>query len=191
MNELELKKFILDELLKLELKGIKVIDFSIDSYSTRFVIAIEHSTVDFVVNDENQFQILSVMYNGRKYIDAEYLSKFNGFVADVIRIVKPIVREKSAEYVRRPDMIEYREAQARVKEEQLEKRALSIQAREQLLEFQAQAIDIESQMLENEKRENNEHQLLTWVNENIFLLKWVGIVIAIIFIMWMFLRILR
>ena len=188
---MELKKFILDELLKLELKGIKVIDFSIDSYSTRYVIAIEHSTVDFVVNDENQFQILSVTYSGRKYTDAEYLAKFNDFVADVIRVVKPIVREKKSEYMMRPDMIDYREAQARIKEEQLEKRVLSIQAREQLLEFQAQAIDIENQILENEKKVDTRQKVFKWVNDNIFLLKWVGIVIAIAFIMWMFLRILQ
>ena len=188
---MELKKFILDELLKLDLNGIKVIDFSIDSSSTRFVVAIEHSIVDFVVNNDNQFQILSVTYNGTKYTNADYLCQFNDFVASIIIRVKPVVKEKADEYVRRPDMIEYREARARIKEEQLEKRALTIQAREQLLEFQAQAIEVESQILENERNENREQNLLEWVNDNLDLLKWIGIVITIIFIMWLFLRILR
>ena len=188
---MELKKFILDELLKLELNGVKVVDFSIDSSSTRFVIAIEQSTVEFVVNNDNQFQILSVMYNGKKYVNTDYLHKFNDFVASVIARVSPVVKEKTDEYVRRPDMIEYREERAKLKEEQLEKRMLTIQAREQLLEFQAQAIDVESQILEDEKNGVTDQKLLKWVNENIFLLKWIGIVIAVVFIMWLFLRILR
>ena len=191
VNGLELKQFILDELLKLDLNGVKVVDFSIESSSTRFVIAIEQSTVDFIVNDDNQFQILSVTYNGKKYTNAEYLNQFNDFVAYIIVRVKPVVKEKTEEYVNRPDFIEYREARARIKEEQLEKRALTIQAREQLLEFQAQAIDVECQILENERNGISDNSLLKWAEENIFLLKWVGIVIAIIFIMWLFLRIIR
>jgi len=151
VNELELKRFVLDELLKLELKGVKVVDFSIDSSSTKFVIAVEHSTVSFVVNDENQFQILSVVYNEKEYVNADYLSQFNDFIAAVVSILKPVVKEKVDEYAKRSDMIEYREARAKLKEEQLEKRALTIQAREQLLEFHVQAIDIENQILEDEK----------------------------------------
>ena len=153
------------------------------------MIAVDHSTVDFVVDDENQFQILSVTYNGQKYTNADYLSKYNDFVADAIKFLKPVVKEKIAEYSRRPDMIEYREAQAKLKEEQLEKRTLTVQAREQLLEFQAQAIDIESKILEEEKLGNNQHELLQWAGENIFLFKWTGIVFAILFILWLLLRI--
>ena len=188
---MELKQFILDELLKLELNGVKVVDFSIESSSTRFVVAIEQSIVDFIVNKDNQFQILAVTYNGKKYTNAEYLSQFNDFVASIIVRVKPIVKEKTDEYMRRPDFIEYREARARIKEEQLEKRALTVQAREQLLEFQAQAIDVECQILENERRESSDNTVLRWAEENVFLLKWVGIVIAVILIMWLFLRIIR
>ena len=191
MNGLELKQFILDELLKLDLNGVKVVDFSIESSATRFLIAIEQATVDFIVNDDNRFQILSVTYGGKKYTNADYLCQFNDFIASVIVSVKPIVKEKKEEYMNCPDFIEYREARARLKEEQLEKRTLTIQAREQLLEFQAQAIEVESQILETERTEGSGNDLLKWAEENIFLLKWVGIVIAIIFIMWLFLRIIR
>ena len=148
---MELKEFILAELQKLELNGIKVVDLSIGSTSTRFVIAIEHSIIDFVVNNNSQFQTLSVVYKGKKYVDAKYLAQFDGFVADVIRIVQPVVERKKDEYDKDPDMLDYREEQAKLKEEQLEKRSLTIQAREQLLEFQTQAIDVESQFLEEEK----------------------------------------
>jgi len=191
VNELELKKFILDELLKLKLNGIEMIDFSMGSSSVRFVIKAEKSIIDFVVNNDNQFQILSVIYNGKKYVDSEYLRQFNDFIAAIINIIKPVVKEKADEYVRRPDMIKYREEQAKLKEEQLEKRVLAIQAREQLLEFHMQAIDIENQIFEDEKVKNKKQKLLAWMSERIFLFKWIGIAITVALIVLLFLRILQ
>jgi len=179
---MELKKFISDELLKLESYGIKVVDFQVDSPSTRFVIAIEQSAVYFIVTDDDEFQILSVVHNGKKYVDADYLYQFNDFITDVIAVVMPIVKGKKAEYMRRPDMIEYREEQAKLTEEYLEKRSLEIQAREQLLEFQIQAIEMESQLLEDEKLKNDAQKMRKWSRENSFLFKWFGIVGTVVLV---------
>jgi len=191
MSELELKKFISDELSKLESNGIKVVDFQIDSSSTKFVIAIEQSALYFVVTDDGEFQILSVVHNGKKYVDDDYLRQFDDFIVDVIAIVMPIVKGKKDEYMRRPDMIEHREEHAKLKEEVLEKRALEIQAREQLLEFQIQAIEMESQLLEDEKAKNDAQKVRKWTRENSFLFKWLGVAGAIILIMILLYIVLR
>jgi len=178
-SELELKKFISNELSKLEENGIKVVDFQIDSSLTKFVIAIEQSAIYFVVTDDKEFKILSAVHNGKKYINADYLCQFNDFVTDVITVIMPIVKEKKAEYMKNPDMIEYREEQAKLKEEHLEKRTLELQAREQLLAFQMQAIDMENQMLEDEKVKNDEQKVRKWARKNSILLKWIIAVIII------------
>ena len=179
---MELKKFISIELLKLESKGIKVVDFQIDSPLIKFVIAIEQSAVYFVVTDDNQFQILSVVHNGKKYVQDEYLSQFDGFIEDVVALVMPIVKGRTAEYMRCPDMIEYREQQAKFKEDHLEKRALEVQAREQLLEFQIQAVEMENKLLEDEKIINETQKMRKWTRENNFLFRWSVIAVVVVLI---------
>ena len=180
-SELRLKKFILDELSKLNLKSVEFIDFSIDSFETidsletKFIIAIDQSLVDFVVDNEGQFKILSVLYNEKKYVDAEHLRVFEGFVADLVTIVRPVVVEKIVEYEKYFNTIDYREEQVRLKEEYLEKRTLEIQAREQLLEFQGQAFDVENEFIDNEKG----YKMPKWVRENNFIFKWIGIIAVV------------
>ena len=179
VSNLELKKFISDEFSKLEENGIKVVDFQLDSSLTKFVIAVEKSAIYFVVMDDEAFEILSVVHNGKKYIDADYLCQFNAFVTDAIAIVMPIVKAKKAEYIAHPEMIEYRETQAKLKEEYLEKRTLELGAREQLLAFQLQAMDIENQLLEDEKVKNSEKKVRKWTKENNVLLKWTIAVLVV------------
>jgi len=182
VSELELKKFILSELAKLELNGIKVIDFSMGLSSTKFEVAFEQSTVEFVLNDDDQFQILSVVYNGKKYVDADYLCHFNDFIIDVITTLKPVIKEKKAEYMKNPDLIDYREEQAKLKEEHLEKRAFELQAREQVLIFQTQALEMESQLLEDEKVRNDAQKVRKWTRENNFLFKWLSVASAVVLV---------
>ena len=150
-NALELKNFVLNEFSKINLAGIKVVDFSIGSSQTRFLVAIEHSTIDFVVKNDKQFDILSVVHQGKRHESIEFLAPFNDFVADLIAIFKPFLVNKIDEHTKRYYTIEYREKQASTRESQLKKRTLEIQAREQLLEFQMQAIDVENQFLEEER----------------------------------------
>jgi len=191
VGKLELKKFISDEFSKLEENGIKVVDFQFDSSLTKFVIAVEKSAIYFVVTDDGEFEILSVVHNGKKYVDANYLCEFNGFVTDVIAMMMPIVKAKKAEYIAHPDMIEYREEQAKLKEEYLEKRTLELGAREQLLAFQLQAMDVENQLLEDEKVKSDEQKVRAWTKENNVFLKWmvfvivIGIVLLLVFfVLW-------
>lgn len=182
VSELELKKFILNECSKLKLKGIKVIDFSIGSASIRFLVAVEQSTVDFIVNDDNEFRVLSVLRNGEKLVKFDYLSQFNDFITDLIAIIKPVVKEKMDEHASRFNTIEYREAQAKLKEEQLKKRALGIQAREQLLEYQMQAIDVERQLLKDEKLKKEVQKVRKWTREHNFLFKWLVVASAVMLV---------
>lgn len=90
---MELKQFVLSELAKLEL-GIKVVDVTIESASIVFVVAIEDSNIEFLVNESNQFQIKSVLYEGQKHTNPEFLSSFNDFVASIIPMIQPVALEK-------------------------------------------------------------------------------------------------
>ena len=183
MSGLELKKFMLDEFSKATFKGFKVVDFWIDQASTRFIISVEQSTVAFMIKNDDQFQVLSVVHHGKERVDEDHLHEFEDFVAAVAVILNPIVKEKMAEYEKRINTVEYREEQAKLKEEHLEKRALTLEARAQVLEFQMQAIDVESQFLEDEKARNEAQRVRRWTRENTFLLKWFIIGIAMVAIL--------
>lgn len=168
---MELKNSILDELARLELREIKIVDFLVDSFGVKFLIKINQSTIEFVVNDANQFEILSVVHHENKYVNAEYLSKFNDFVADVVAIVKPVVKEK----LKSVGMLEYREEQAKHREEQLAKRALEIQARENVLKFQMDAFEHENQVFEDEQAKKIRNE----ARKSSFFVKWIGITVVL------------
>ena len=174
---------MLEEFSKATFKGFKVVDFWLDKNIMRFMVEVEQSTVVFTIKDDTQFQVLSVVHQGKKRVDAHYLHQFEGFVAEVATVLDPMIKEKKAEYEKLANTIEYREEQVRLKEEQLSKRTLTLEARAQLLEFQMQAIDVENQFLEDEMAENEARRVRRWTRENGFLLRWFAIGVGIVLVL--------
>jgi len=97
-GSLELKQFVLSELAKLNL-GFKVIDMTIELTSIVFVVAIEDSMIEFLVNEADQFQVRSVVHENQRHTDPGMLNGFNEFVASIIPMIKPVVLEKINDYV--------------------------------------------------------------------------------------------
>lgn len=174
MEKSELRKFILTELSKMELKGMTVTDFSLDELAIRLVIMFEASVVEFLMKNEEEFQILSVTHQKKKYVDELYLKQFEHFIEDVTKFLNPIVKEKMEAYEALWNTIEYREERVEIRKEQLEKRRLEIEARTKVLQFQTQAIDVEEQFFEADKIRNEMQGVRKWGRENDFLLKWVA-----------------
>jgi len=182
MEKSGLRKFILTEFSKMDLKGMMVTDFSIEGPAIKLVVELEKSVVAFSMKENGKFQILSVIHRGKKYVDKSDLDRFGHFIKDVTQYLRPLVREKIEAYTQLRNTIEYREKQVKSREEQVEKRRLTLDAREQLLKFQTEAIDFEHQTLEADKLRNESQKVRKWGRENDFLLKWliIGAVILLV-----------
>lgn len=191
MEQSELRNFVLTELSNMELKEITVTDFSLDSLAIRLVILFENATIEFLMKNEFEFQILSVVYQTKKYEDELYLKQFDHFVKNVVKYLNPIVKEKMVAYGRLWNTIEYREEQAKIREEQLDRRKLRLEARKQVLHFQAQAIGVEEQFFEADKLRNETQGMRKWGREHNFLFKWVGYGLGAFLLLLIFFIILR
>jgi len=188
----ELRKFVLFELSKMALKGITVTDFSLVGLNIRLVITFEKSMLEFLMQNEEEFQILSVVKDKKKYVDDLYLKQFEPFVKDVTKFLSPIIKEKMQAYDKLLNTIEYREEQVKVRREQLEKRKLELEARTKILQFQVQAVNVEEQFFEADKLRNETEGVRKWGRENDFLLKWVasGVIIFLVLLLILFIVLL-
>jgi len=93
-----LDQMILDELNNIDLNGMTVLSVAWDLEGLRIVFEIPPVKVEFIVNNEYQFQILSVNHSGVIYDDSQYLAQFNDLVIDVITQVKLIETKNRAKY---------------------------------------------------------------------------------------------
>jgi hypothetical protein len=181
-----LEKMILDELQKFDLNGVYVLNVSLQPPLIRLTIEIGKAVVDFNVDVEYQYQILSINYDGVNYNNKDYLDKYNDWVTKVIVNIMPVVTNKIFEYETSPQGIEQRENEAKIREEMLDKKAFQLTAREQVLDFQEQALEFESQIFEDEKTLAEKQKLRAWMSENNHIIKRFGpalvIVIVLVFI---------
>jgi len=176
---MELRNFMLNEFLKLSINELKLIDFSHDSSSMRFIVEVKKTIIDMEIMSGESLKLYAVVYQDIRYTEHWQLSQFENFAKDVANLIVPIARKKLAEYEESVHTIAYREVQAKLKEEQLFKRNLDLDARMQLLNFQMQALEVEMQMLEEEKLRKEAQRVRRWTSENIFILKWMAILIVI------------
>ena len=175
---MSLEKIVLEKLQKLDLSGVAVLNVSFDSSLICVAIEIGKSVVDFKVNDQYQYQILSVTYEGVKYDNKDDLDRYNDWVTRVIIDIVPTVINEVSEYETSPQRIQQREHEVKKREEALEKRAFELAAREQLLDFQEEAFVFENQTFEDEQKLAKEQKIRTWMSENNHLVKWFGLAIA-------------
>jgi len=181
MEYLAMKKFVLAELSKMDLNGMFVTDFSIDTTTIKLVVKLGDSLVAFLMKDHD-FEVLSAIHHGKKYEDEAYLKQFFPFVEAAIAYLSPIVREKMEAYTQMTNTIEYREKQIKIREEQVQKRKLTLDAREKLLKFQTEAVDFEHQTLEADKLRGEVHGVRKWGRENDFLIKWLVAAIVVLLV---------
>lgn len=174
---MSLEKIILDELQKLDLGGAGVSDVSLYSSSVYVTIEIGKASVNFKVDDHDQYQVLSVVYEGMKYDHPDDLAPYHDWVTQVIGHIMPVVTHQLSEYEVHSERIEQRENEARKREDQLNKRAYELAAREQLLDFQEQALEFENHIFDEEQARAQAQKFRTWVSENDHLIKWPGLAV--------------
>ena len=146
-----LDQMILDEFKNVDLNGLTVLSVVVLPEALRIVFEVSPAKVEFTVNDDSQFQILSVIYNGVAYDDPDYLAQFDGFVLDVIAQVKPIEAKERVHYERlKRQKLEQDEENFILTQGRLEAiflREEKIKEQEQQLDLKEQEIRIREKML--------------------------------------------
>ena len=145
-----LEQMILNELQQMELGGIRILSVISKPDVTQVIFEAPPTIVEFKVNNECQYQILKVTYQGVVYEHPEYLSQFNQVVIHVINIIKPIEKAKRDELAKqlavsrvpqsRLEAVEQREQKINELERMLEEKELVIKAREELIKHKEQVL---------------------------------------------------
>ena len=177
---MSLERIILDELQMMDLNGVYVLNISLDSALVHVTIKMGKAVIDFNVRENYQYQILSVIYEDVKYENKDYLDQYHDWMTHVIVKIMPVVTAKISEYEKSPQRIEQRESEARIREEALDKKAFELAARERVLGYQEQALDFESQTFEDEQTLEEKQKFRTWLSENFYMIRWLGLAIVII-----------
>ena len=92
-----LDQMILDELGKVNLNGIIVLSVVTRPNSMQVVFKVSTMKIEFVVDDNYQFQTLSVTSEGKTHKDLDYLTTFDDLVFDVMTKVKLVEMKKRSE----------------------------------------------------------------------------------------------
>lgn len=95
---MSVEQFVLTALQQISMDRVTVKSVTIGQNSSTYLVVIDNSEIKFIVNDQQQFQITAVIYNGVEYFDPEYLAKFNEFVISIIPILHPVTKAKMQEY---------------------------------------------------------------------------------------------
>jgi len=174
-------QMILDELKNVNLNGVTVLSVVSEPDVIRIVFEIPPAKVEFMVDADDQFQILSVNYNGVGYNEPHYLAQFEGFVLDVITKVKLIgvkkhmgnkalkqQDENSILIQGRLEALILREEQIKQQEQQLDLKEQEIKKHEKLLCDKESAIALQRQeeelKLEAKRLKNRENLQNTFKN---------------------------
>ena len=168
-----LDQMILDELKNTDLNGITVLSVVTEPEAIQVVFEMPPTQVEFRIDGDCQFQILSVTYNGVVYDDPRYLAQFHNVVLDVMIKVKLVETKKRIEYEAmqqqsnnalqlqeknivqgRLDTLALREERIKKQERQLDLKEQEIKDREKLLRDKEEAIALERRVEELKYKED-------------------------------------
>jgi len=90
---MELEKLVLAELESIDLKGAKILNLSCATDETEVSFEISDTIIDFTVKNEDEFIVTSLTRNEQVYTDEEILSKCDGWVGYVGKMITPIVKK--------------------------------------------------------------------------------------------------
>jgi hypothetical protein len=147
-----LEQLILSELQHLELNGIKILKVIIKPNAMQVTFEMSPAIVEFMVNDEYQYQILKVTYNNVVYENTEYLSQFDQIVIDLIKKIKPIEMAKRDEYNKQQVKHVFAPPASQSRLEALEQREQKIDEKEKLLKQKEQEIKAREELLNNKEK---------------------------------------
>jgi len=174
-----LEQLILDELKQMNLNGVTVLSVVWEFGLMRVVFELSAVKITFTVNNDYQFQVVSVNHNGKVYDDPQYLVKFEDLAFDVMTKVKLAEMKKRLDYKKlqpahekqlspvrsvleqaRLEAVIIREEKIRAQEAQLDLREQEIKKLEQSLYEKENAISLqrreEEMELEAKRIENRE-----------------------------------
>ena len=159
-----LDQMILDELKKTDLNGITILSVVTEPEAIQVVFELPPTKVEFRIDGDCQFQILSVIYNGIVYDDPRYLAQFHNVALDVMIKVKLVETKKRIEYESmqeqnknlvqgRLEAIALREEKIRIQEQQCDLKEQEIKDREKLLHNRENALALQRQEQELKMKE--------------------------------------
>jgi len=144
-----LDQMIQDELKNIDLNGLTVLSVVVLPEALRIVFEMPPTKVEFMVNDDFQYRILSVIYNGVAYDDPDYLAQFEGVVLNVITQVKAVEAKQRVYYekLKQQKLKQYGEnpilTQGRLE---------AILLREERIKEQEQQLDLKEQEIRNREK---------------------------------------
>jgi len=94
---MELEKLVLAELESIDLKGVKILNLSCATEETNVSFEISDTIIDFTTKNEDDFTVTSLTRNGQMYTNKEILSKCDGWVKYVGKMINPIIKKHRAE----------------------------------------------------------------------------------------------
>jgi len=160
-----LDQMILDELKKTDLNGITILSVVTEPEAIQVVFEMPPTKVEFRIDGDCQFQILSVNYNGVVYDDPRYLSQFHNVVLDVMIKVKLVETKKRIEYDSlkqqqsknlvqgRLDALALREKKIKEQELQYDMKEKEIKDREKILLDKEETITLQRRLEELKQKE--------------------------------------
>lgn len=108
-----LETLILDELNQMNLNGITVLSVAYEIGLMRVVFELSKAEIEFTIDDDYQFQVTSITYNGKIYEDPRYLVKFEELAFDVMTKVKLTEMKNRAKHKHLRPRLEKNEAVVR------------------------------------------------------------------------------
>ena len=160
-----LDQMILDELKNTDLNGITILSVVTEPEAIQVVFELPPTKVEFRIDGDYQYQILSVSYNGVMYDDPHYLAQFHDIVVDVMAKVKLVEKKKRIEYETfkqqntnliqgRLEALALREEKIKIQEQQFDLKEQEIKDREKLLHNKENAIALQRQEQELKMKED-------------------------------------
>jgi len=177
-------EMIFEELQNADLNGVIILNVVTEADVRRVAFEVPPEIVEFVVDADYKFQVLSVKHLGVTYEEPSYLAKFDDFVFDVMMKIKlvelklhakyekmlevqgnAVLDRKEADQARLEDLM-IREERIRRQEEELDLREREVRRLEQViyskedavaLQRQEEELELEAKRLEN--RQNLENMM--------------------------------
>jgi len=143
-----LDQVILMGLREVDLKGMTVLSVALLPDGLRVVFAMPPAEVEFTINDDDQFKILSVIYNGVTYDDPAYLSQFDAFALDIVTHINLIKKKQIKE------KLQQNEAHLTLTQSRLE----ALLLREEKIQEQAQQLDLKEQEIRTREKTLSEKE---------------------------------
>jgi len=166
-----LDQMILDELRKTDLNGITILSVITEPEAIQVVFEMPPTKVEFRIDGDCQFQILSVTYNGIVYDDPRYLAQFHNVVLDVMIKVKLVETKKRIEYESmrqknksliqsRLEALSLREELIKKQEKQLDLKEKEVKDREKLLLDKEETLALQRKVEELKQKEKQKEDAL-------------------------------